>query len=90
VEMGSETIDETFNETVNKRNEKDYLGPVISTENWIVTILIFIYILCDVIYHSNQILELSPSCLVIIFLRQQFQETYNIHYILYIILIRLC
>jgi hypothetical protein len=33
VEMDSETMDETFNETDNKRNEKDDLGPVISTEN---------------------------------------------------------
>jgi hypothetical protein len=38
VETGSETIDETFDETDNKRNEKDYLGPVISTENRIVTL----------------------------------------------------
>jgi hypothetical protein len=33
VELDSETMDETFDETDNKQNEKDDLGPVISTEN---------------------------------------------------------
>jgi hypothetical protein len=31
VETDSETMDEIFNETDNKRNEKDDLGPVISS-----------------------------------------------------------
>jgi uncharacterized membrane protein YgaE (UPF0421/DUF939 family) len=33
VETDSETIDEMFDETDNKRNEKDDLEPVMSTEN---------------------------------------------------------
>jgi hypothetical protein len=37
-ETDSETIVETLDETDKKRNEKDSLGPVISTENWIVTL----------------------------------------------------
>jgi hypothetical protein len=37
VEMDSETVDEMFNETDNKRKEKDDLRPVISMENRIVT-----------------------------------------------------
>jgi hypothetical protein len=40
--VGSETTcktdDKTKDETRNKQNEKDDLGPVISTENWIVTL----------------------------------------------------
>jgi hypothetical protein len=36
--MDSETVDEMFDETDNKRKEKDDLKPVISTENQIVTL----------------------------------------------------
>jgi hypothetical protein len=38
VETDSETMNGMFNETYNRRNEKDVLGPVISPERRIVTL----------------------------------------------------
>jgi hypothetical protein len=35
--MDSETVVETLNETDEKQNEKDVLGPVISSESQIIT-----------------------------------------------------
>jgi hypothetical protein len=38
VEMDSETMNRMFDETDDRRNEKDVLRPVISSESWIVTL----------------------------------------------------
>jgi hypothetical protein len=38
VEMDSEMMNGMFDETDDRRNEKDVLGPVISSESWIVTL----------------------------------------------------
>jgi hypothetical protein len=38
VETDSETMNGMFDETDNRRNEKDVLGPVISSESQIVTV----------------------------------------------------
>jgi hypothetical protein len=42
-ETDSETIVETLDETNEKQNKKDSFGPVISTENWIVTMIKIMY-----------------------------------------------